>query len=61
MIESPYELVQRRGRESADRLRLHVAEIDRHRAAGTVVPCPFSIPLAVGTFDCNGVAKGSGW
>lgn len=61
MIESSYEMVQRRGREGAARLRLHVAEIERHRAAGTLVPCPVSIPLAVGTFDCNGVAKGSGW
>lgn len=59
--ETPYEMVQRVGREADERMRAHVAEIERHRAAGTLKPHFPSIPLSVGTFDCNGNPKGSGW
>lgn len=60
--ETPYQMVQRVGREADERMRQHVAEIDRHRAAGTLIPgYGLTIPLSVGTFDCNGNPKGSGW
>lgn len=59
--ETPYDMVQRVGRESAARWAKHDAEIERHRAAGTLIPVQPHIAVGVGTFDCNGNGKGSGW
>ena len=60
--ETPYEQVQRLGRESAERWRKQDALIEARRASGIPFePSYSSIPLSVGTFDCNGNGKGSGW
>lgn len=48
-------------RESDERRRFHMAEIEKRRAAGTLKQQVSTVPLSVGTFDCNGMPKGAGW